>query len=221
METIFEELKEEVGGTSKRDLPHNQWISDRTWALVDYRAMLKTRGSLQQRGERNLSRRINASFRQDRLTRAENAAMEIEAKLNGGDFKAGWTIAKRWYRAATDRGPKPCFETMETQTTERVELYGKVEPPGEPIPINVQPFGICDGTPDDDEIRDVVKYHLKSGRAGGASFLRAEDIKRWLRDIEQEEDPERSGGCGRNWRRFVSLIQMIWETGTVPNKCCG
>jgi hypothetical protein len=48
METIFEELKEEVGGTSKRDLPHNQWISDRTWALVDYRAMLKTRGSLQQ-----------------------------------------------------------------------------------------------------------------------------------------------------------------------------
>ena len=218
METIFEELKEEVGGKSKRDLPHNQWISDRTWALVDYRAMLKTRGSLQQRGERNLSRRINASFRQDRMARAENAAVEIETKLNGGDFKAGWTIAKRWYRAATDRGPKPCFETMETQTTERVELYGKVEPPGEPIPINVQPFGICDGTPDDEEIRDVVKYHLKSGRAGGASFLRAEDIKRWLRDIEQEEDPERSGGCGRNWRRFVSLIQMIWETGTVPKQ---
>eukprot|EP00970_Alexandrium_tamarense_P017694 scaffold10766_cov80-Alexandrium_tamarense.AAC.1 len=84
METIFEELKEEVGGKSKRDLPHNQWISDRTWALVDYRAMLKTRGSLQQRGKLNLSRRIHASFQQDRMARAENAAMEIEAKLNGG-----------------------------------------------------------------------------------------------------------------------------------------
>ena len=81
METIFEELKEEVGGTSKRDLPHNQWISDRTWALVDYRAMLKTRGSLQQRGERNLSRRINASFRQDRMARAENAAQENDEML--------------------------------------------------------------------------------------------------------------------------------------------
>jgi hypothetical protein len=84
METIFEEMKEEVDGTSKRDLPHNQWISDRTWALVDHRAMLKTWGSLQQRGGRNLSRRINASFQQDRMARAENAATEIEAQLNGG-----------------------------------------------------------------------------------------------------------------------------------------
>ena len=56
---------------------------------------------------------------------------------------------------------------MGKQTKERVELYGKVIPPGEPIPINVEPFDIRDDVPDEQEIRAVV-MQLKNGRAGGA-----------------------------------------------------
>jgi hypothetical protein len=80
--------------------------------------------------------------------------------------------------ATTDRGPKPCFETLKTQTDERVELYGKFEFPG----------GDCS---------QCATYHLKRGRAGELlSLFCAEDIKRYFRDIEQEEEPKRSGGCG-------------------------
>lgn len=144
----------------------------------------------------------------------------LKLALNGGELQEGWDIAKKWYRAATDRGPKPCFESMAKQTAERVELYGKVPPPGDPIPINVEPYDVEDGKPTEAEIREVVKEALKRGRAGGASLIRAEDIKSWLRGMIDEEDPEKVDctDTGWKWRKFVELINAIWETGTVPRQ---
>ena len=46
---------------------------------------------------------------------------------------------------------------MEKQTKERVDLYGTVDPPGDPIPINIEPFKINDAIPTESEIRTVVK----------------------------------------------------------------
>lgn len=89
METLFEELKATVAKKATRALPHNQWISERTWALVDHRAMLRSKGSLQQQSGRELGRRVSASFCQDRKDRAANAAKEIEAALNGGGITGG------------------------------------------------------------------------------------------------------------------------------------
>ena len=40
---------------------------------------------------------------------------------------------------------------------DREELYQKVSPPGDPIPINLEPFDINDETPEDIEIRAVIK----------------------------------------------------------------
>ena len=56
-----------------------------------------------------------------------------------------------------------------------------MEPPGAPIPINVEPFDINDATPTETEIRAVVKG-LKNGRSGGVSGIKAEHITQWLRD---------------------------------------
>ena len=61
------------------------------------------------------------------------------------------------YRDAEDRPPKPCHKTMDAQTIEREKLYAKVEPPGAPIPINVEPFDINDATPTEVEIGAVMK----------------------------------------------------------------
>ena len=95
---------------------------------------------------------------------------------------------KGWYRVTEDRAPKPCHESMEKQTKEREELYAKVPPPGDPIPINVDPFEINDAIPEDAEIRAVVRG-MRNDRAGGASKIRAKDMKTWLRDaIEEEEE---------------------------------
>jgi len=54
---------------------------------------------------------------------------------------------------------------MSKQTTERVELYEKVPPPGDPIPINIEPFEINDEAPGEVELRGVVRG-LQNGRAG-------------------------------------------------------
>ena len=65
-----------------------------------------------------------------------------------------------------ERASKPCYLSMQKQTTERVALYRKVDPPGEPILINIDPFIINDAIPTEPEIRSVVKG-LRNGRAGG------------------------------------------------------
>ena len=81
-----------------------------------------------------------------------------------------------WYAAAGDRPPKPCHETMVKQTDDRVELYERVPPPGEPIRINVEPKEVEDAYPGNVELRDAVRG-LRNGRAGGTSGIRAETIK--------------------------------------------
>ena len=182
--------------------------------------MLRRYGSLNQNGERRLGRKISQSFAQDRKDRAAKAAGEIEAALGLGDIKESFNIAKRWYRAAEDRALKPCYESMAKQTAEREELYRKVIPPGDPIPINVDPYEVQDEVPGDMEIRAKVK-DLRNGRAGGASKMRAEDIRGWLRGIEEEEDQKRGtegAGAGNKWRLFIKLIQSIWRTGSIPRQ---
>ena len=61
---------------------------------------------------------------------------------------------------------------MDKQTAERVELYERIPPPGEPIPINVEPKEVEDACPGNVELRDVVQG-LRNGRAGGTSGIRA------------------------------------------------
>ncbi len=93
-----------------------------------------------------------------------------------------------------------------------MELYWRQDSPGEPLPINLQGCTIPDKVPSDHKIRDAAR-DLPSRCAGGASKMRMEDIKRWLRSITVEEDPEKGPnnvGEGENWRLLVGLIQAIW-----------
>ena len=96
---------------------------------------------------------------------------------------------------------------MEKQTQDREELYAREEPPGAPIPINVEGFAIEDGVLEDGEIRVAVRK-LNNGRAGGTAGMRGEDLKRWLQGAEDEEDPEKGAmeGAGDTWRLFVRLL---------------
>ena len=71
------------------------------------------------------------------------------------------------------------FQTMERQRAEWVTLYTRRTSPGEPLPINITPVPIPDGTPTDSEVRDAMG-ELSNGQSGGASKMRAEHIKEWL-----------------------------------------
>ncbi|KAL7550925.1 hypothetical protein ACHAWF_014991, partial [Thalassiosira exigua] len=65
---------------------------------------------------------------------------------------------------------------------------------------------------------------MPNGRAGGNSFMRAEDMKEWLRGMKEEEDPEARGreGAGDRWRalvklkgsggyRGIGLLEPVWK----------
>jgi hypothetical protein len=125
---------------------------------------------------------------------------------------------KGWYRAALEMQAKPCFHTMERQTSERVDLYARRGSPGYPLPINVERIKINDDIPSDSKIR-LAAGKLSNGQAVGASGMRAEHIKEWLRGIKWEEDPAGQGSVprdGDNWRLFLRLIQAAWTNGIVP-----
>ena len=95
-------------------------------------------------------------------------------------------------------------------------LYGKVEPPGDPILINIDPFEINDAIATESKIRTVVKG-LRNDGAGGVAGIKEYHMKQWLRgDVrgEEKEDTE----LDKKWSMFVKLIQNIWEKCEIPQQ---
>ena len=117
------------------------------------------------------------------------------SQLSQGNIHKAFRHLRGWYRSASDVVSRPCFLALERQTQDREELYGRVPPPGAPIPININPSPILDSIPTDPEIHDVVQS-LRFGRAGGTSKIYAEDIRGWIRGVLDEEDPKLPK-CGR------------------------
>ena len=79
-------------------------------------------------------------------------------------------------------------------------------------------FDVQDDVPEDLELREVV-MELRNGRSGGASKIRAEHIKGWLRGmLDKEKTPEGNEGKGGKWLAFVKLIQAIWKHGHIPQQ---
>ena len=64
--------------------------------------------------------------------------------------RESWHRLKGWYRAAVDRAPPPARITLDRITTERVDFYIYVPPPGANIPISVEPFSVDDLVPTED-----------------------------------------------------------------------
>ena len=106
--------------------------------------------------------------------------------------RGAWRRMKGWYRAAAKRGPPPARATLERITAEQTELYRRVPPPGENIPVNVKPTNIDDSVPTEDEVEETVK-NLRRNRSGGPSGIRAENIKGWLAAARRGGMAEKQG----------------------------
>ena len=68
--------------------------------------------------------KVQTALKQDRDKRAKDVGESIEAKLVAGEIQEAWQLLKG--------------------TLKRIELYQNVPPPGDSMPINVQPFAIND-----------------------------------------------------------------------------
>jgi hypothetical protein len=185
---LFEELR----ATCKDDVPtqckRSDWISEESWRLIAHRAMLCRTGRLCQMGGRHMQRQIGALLCKDRADHTERVGTLIESKLTGGSVQEAFRHLKGWYRATLETQARPCFHTMERQTSERVDLYARRLSPGDPLPINVKRTEINNDVPSDGELQTAVSK-LSNGRAAGASGMRAKHAKEWLRGIRQEDNP--------------------------------
>jgi hypothetical protein len=160
----------------------SNWITEESWRLIAHRAMLRRTGRLCQAGGRRMHRQISALLRRDRAARTEWVGTLIESELMVGNVQEAFRHLKGWYRAMSETQAKPCYHTMERQTSEGVNLYTRRLSPGDPLPINVARIKINNNTPLDVEIRTVISK-LSNGHAPGASGMRAEHVKEWLRGI--------------------------------------
>ena len=224
METMFEDLASSIEAPPPRKRKDNAWISDDTWVLIQHRAEIARKGTLNHSEGRRLQRRIWASLRADRSVRAARVGDAIEQELAGGNVQEAFRHLKGWYTEAAAKAPPPCYLQLERQTADREELYRRRDPPGEPIPIHVEPFDVNDEVPPDGEIRAAVK-RLSNGRAGGASSMRAEHMKEWLAGVEEEEQEDEEAataalakGTGDRWRVLVKLVRTMWSKGTLPDQ---
>ena len=67
-------------------------------------------------------RKIKRHLQDDRRHWAAAMGASITGHLEGGDLAEAWRCLNRWYAVTGERPPKPCHETMVTQTAERVEI---------------------------------------------------------------------------------------------------
>ena len=139
LESGFADLVAAIEKPEQRKRVANTWISEATWKLVDRRAGLRRTGGLVQSEARRLGLQIKASLRQDRVTRAEDAASEVEGHLTAREVEEFWLVLKAWYKKASNRTMTPCYQMLENQTKERAKLYRQRAPPGEHFRIYVQP----------------------------------------------------------------------------------
>jgi hypothetical protein len=166
----YEELRLDIIPPPHRERPANRWISDKSWEVIDQRAILRRMGNLPLTNARRISRKIKSSLAADRKQHAANAASTVESHLGNGAVKEAWRALKEWYWVAENRPPPACPEMMAKQMVKCVELYTRAPPMGTPLPFNFPYFEIPDGVPTNDEIRAVVSG-LKNGQAGGASGM--------------------------------------------------
>ena len=185
---------------------------------ISNHTMLHRTGRICQTRARRLQRQIWASLRSDQAAQTKEVGASIQNELSGGNVQEAFHHLKGWYRVASETTTRPCPLTMECKTTERVALYARRDSQGGPLPINIPRIDIADHTPSDGKIREAAR-ELSNGWAGGASGMRAEEVKTWLHGIKLEEDPKTrptNENAGDHWCHFVMLIQAIWDHTNIP-----
>ena len=149
-----------------------------TWRLVDKKVSALRDPAKGQAIKRRLGRAIKASLAADRRRRADDAGTEVEA-LVGADpplIQEAWHKIQGWYKAAVDRDPPPARVMLKRIMAERVALDSYVPPPGENIPVHIEPLLVDDSVPEEEDIEWVVNC-LRNNRSGGPSMMRADHVK--------------------------------------------
>ena len=170
-------------------------------------------GHLTRAEGRRLNRQIKAALKADRIKRMRRTGEALMGSLTSDNVKEAWRTLQGWYRDAGETAPKPCYDTMEAQIEERQKIYARIPPLGDKIPSYANRPPTNNDHPADEELRRAVK-RSHNGRSGGVLKMRAEDLKTWLKRVENEEQVREKGeegyeGAGDTWRLLLTHIRHI------------
>jgi hypothetical protein len=160
---------------------------------------------------------IRKSLQNDRRARATKAATLAQGFLEEGDIRKAFGAIKGWYREAGARPAKPSREELEATRAEQATLHAPRETPHHPIPVHVAPYAIADLPPSEDEVVTAVSK-LKTGKAAGATGIKAEHLKAWLRLARPsgENPPDPDPSAVAIWQKILELIRLVFEEGIIP-----
>ena len=101
--------------------------------------------------------------------------------MEAGEVQEAWTQIPRWYRQVRGAQAPPTTEDLDKITVARAELYRCRPSEVLKVPLLVRKADIEEGIPTEAKVAEAV-WVLKGVRLGGASVVRAEDLKGWLRE---------------------------------------
>jgi hypothetical protein len=92
-------------------------------------------------------------------------------------------------------------------------LFIAEEPPGQDITININPFPIDDGIPEEEEIKKVL-LKMKQGKAPGGSGITVECLQSWMKEKENLEKMDA-------WKKVVEFVQLAFTNAPSLPKSFG
>ena len=106
-----------------------------------------------------MGKEIGKSLSRDRKRRTEEAGATVENLMKADPplVQEAWHRLQGWYKATADHPPPPARATLKRVTEERTQLYSRVPPPGDAIPVTIEPFAVEDGIPSGAEVEWAVK----------------------------------------------------------------
>ncbi len=196
----------------------HDWVGAGTWLLIKQCTSLRQAGRLHQCIGQRMQCAIQAALKVDCTACTAQVGKSIVADFAKRNVHEAFHHLKGWYQAAMETQARPCFQTMERQTAERVDLYQRRDSLGSLVAISIVPVEVRDDMPTDGEIQAVVAK-LTNCRSAGASHMRAEHLKEWLGGIKLEEDLEMGPNnvcMGDQRRALARLVQAVWDEGKIP-----
>mmetsp|Transcript_5724 Transcript_5724/g.8521 ORF Transcript_5724/g.8521 Transcript_5724/m.8521 type:complete len:1130 (+) Transcript_5724:164-3553(+) len=192
----------------------SSWISTETWRLIDQKALARKRGDRD--AGRRLKHRVRLGLRKDRKARAAAAASAAEGHLQSHDIRRAFGAIRGWYR---DVGPPPVAPSLQDMDEARrgyIDMFQRRDSPGELFPIEMEPFPVVDTAPTVEEVQEAIG-RLNNGKSAGASGVKPEHLKEWMRAANPTENgvaPDPAAVV--LWEKLLELIRLAFEEGILP-----
>ena len=119
-------------------------------------ASLLRSGKIRQAAARRMKREVQVALKADKTRLTAKVGENIVSELSSGNVQEAIRHLKGWYQSTSETQTRPCHQTMEHQTDERVELYAERDACGAEFPENGTPFAINDNPTSEGELWTVL-----------------------------------------------------------------